>query len=93
MGHFSKYIPQDSVRIDLQFISDDPDVSGTAFLRPDGKRVIVILNRFKKDNYTLFIRWVVIFFFLIATGRMSKGLLYLTMLTEEPLTSIAMLIR
>ena len=45
LGHFSKYIPQDSSRIDLQFISDDPDVTATAFLRPDGKRAVVVLNR------------------------------------------------
>ncbi|EFX69969.1 hypothetical protein DAPPUDRAFT_328613 [Daphnia pulex] len=44
MGHFSKYIPEDSVRIGVTVI-DGSDLFGTAFLRPDGKRTIVILNR------------------------------------------------
>ncbi len=44
MGHFSKYIPEESVRIRLQMV-DELRLAGTAFLRPDGKRVIVLLNR------------------------------------------------
>ena len=45
LGHFSKYIPEDSVRIDMKGVSDDPNLFGTAFLRPDGKRAVVLLNR------------------------------------------------
>lgn len=45
LGHFSKYIPEDSVRIDMKVVSDDPNLFGTAFLRPDGKRAVVLLNR------------------------------------------------
>lgn len=44
MGHFSKYIPEDSIRIGIQII-DQTKLFGTAFLRPDGKRVVVLLNR------------------------------------------------
>ena len=43
MGHFSKYVPENSVRIDLT-ITSGADLIGTAFLRPDGKRSVVILN-------------------------------------------------
>ena len=43
MGHFSKYIPENSVRIDINVV--DKQLFGTAFLRPDGMRVVVILNR------------------------------------------------
>lgn len=45
LGHFSKYIPEDSVRIDMKVVFDDPNLFGTAFLRPDGKRAVVFLNR------------------------------------------------
>jgi glucosylceramidase len=45
LGHFSKYIPEDSVRIDMKVVFDDPNLFGTAFLRPDGKRTVVLLNR------------------------------------------------
>lgn len=45
LGHFSKYIPEDSVRIDMKVVFDDPNLFGTAFLRPDGKRAVVLLNR------------------------------------------------
>ena len=43
MGHFSKYIPEKSVRIDIKIVGKK--LYGTAFLRPDGMRVVVILNR------------------------------------------------
>ena len=43
MGHFSKYIPENSVRIDINVV--DKKIFGAAFLRPDGMRVVVILNR------------------------------------------------
>jgi glucosylceramidase len=45
LGHFSKYIPEDSVRIDMKVVFDDPNLFGTAFLRPDGTRAVVFLNR------------------------------------------------
>ena len=50
MGHFSKYIPEDSVRIDLQFIDNTNSLFATAFLQPGGKRTVVILNRYLLDN-------------------------------------------
>lgn len=46
LGHFSKYIPEDSVRIDLVETVEDENLYATAFLRPDGQKVVVILNRF-----------------------------------------------
>ena len=46
LGHFSKYVVEDSVRIDLAEVVDDPDLDAIAFVRPDGQRVVVILNRF-----------------------------------------------
>lgn len=44
LGHFSKYIPEDSVRIGISLI-DNSNFFGTAFERPDGKRTVVLLNR------------------------------------------------
>lgn len=44
MGHFSKYVTEDSVRIGLQ-LTNERKLFASAFLRPDGNRVIVILNR------------------------------------------------
>ena len=43
MGHFSKYIPEKSVRIDIKIVGKK--LYGTAFLRPDGMRVVFNLNR------------------------------------------------
>lgn len=45
MGHFSKYIPENSVRVDTQF-SNDTSLIGTAFVLPDGNRALVILNQY-----------------------------------------------
>lgn len=57
IGHFSKYIPEDSVRIDFEikeswrrwwnwWIPELNPLMVTSFLRPDGlQRTIVILNR------------------------------------------------
>ena len=53
MGHFSKYIPEYSVRIDLQFIDNTNSLFATAFLQPGGKRTIAILNRYLLDNDVL----------------------------------------
>lgn len=44
MGHFSKYITEDSVRIDVK-VANDSKLFVTAVLRPDGKKVAVLLNR------------------------------------------------
>ena len=46
LGHFSKYLPEDSIRIDLKTATNDPELLATAFLRPDDKRVVVLFNRF-----------------------------------------------
>ena len=57
MGHFSKYVPEDSVRIDIT-INNDVNLKGTAFLRPDGKRSVVILNLyvvFSMKSYATFL--------------------------------------
>ena len=45
LGHFSKYVPEGSIRIGSQLVSNDADLSITAFLRPDGKRTAVLLNQ------------------------------------------------
>ncbi|KAK4037055.1 Glucosylceramidase [Daphnia magna] len=50
MGHFSKYIPEDSIRIELEISDSTRSLFGTAFLRPDGKRSIVILNRSDEER-------------------------------------------
>jgi len=52
LGHYSKYIPEESVRIHLNVkrISDSRLFSTTAFLRPDGMRTVVILNRSDKKK-------------------------------------------
>ena len=50
MGHFSKYVPEDSVRIDIR-INGDANLKGTAFLRPDGKRSVVLLNLYDTFLY------------------------------------------
>ena len=55
MGHFSKYIPEESVRIGLQMV-DELQLTGTAFLRPDGKRVVVLLNRYSLFDMLYLIR-------------------------------------
>jgi glucosylceramidase len=44
MGHFSKYIPENSVRVNIE-ISNDTTITGTAFLLPNGNRAVVILNQ------------------------------------------------
>ncbi|KAI9560631.1 hypothetical protein GHT06_011581 [Daphnia sinensis] len=50
MGHFSKYIPEDSIRIELEMSDSTRSLFGTAFLRPDGKRSVVILNRSDEER-------------------------------------------
>lgn len=44
MGHFSKYVPEGSLRIFTNF-TEGADLTGTGFVRPDGKKAVVILNR------------------------------------------------
>ena len=48
MGHFSKYIPENSVKIDISF-SNDTALIGTAFLLPDGNRGVVVLNQYAQS--------------------------------------------
>jgi glucosylceramidase len=45
MGHFSKYIPEDSVGLHVELVNSTRQVSATAFERPDGMKSVVILNR------------------------------------------------
>lgn len=47
IGHFSKYILTDAVRIATTKYSDDIEV--TAYLNPNGERVVVLLNKRDKD--------------------------------------------
>lgn len=54
LGHFSKYIPEDSVRIGIDLI-DNSNFFGTAFKRPDGKRTIVLLNRSNEDKLIMLV--------------------------------------
>jgi len=50
MGHFSKLVRPGSQRIDLS-ITDQPNVEGVAFLRPDGTRILVLYNRDLNATY------------------------------------------
>ncbi|XP_072389814.1 lysosomal acid glucosylceramidase-like [Diabrotica undecimpunctata] len=45
LGHFSKFIPRGSVRIYSSQCDNDNKVDLVAFKRPDGGKVVVILNR------------------------------------------------
>lgn len=45
MGHFSKYIPEGSIRIGLT-MPNSTALYATAFLRPDGKRAVILLNQY-----------------------------------------------
>ncbi|CAD6992980.1 unnamed protein product [Ceratitis capitata] len=42
MGHFSKFVPEGSVRIEAQLLS--LSVETVAFKRPDGRIAVVLLN-------------------------------------------------
>ena len=44
LGHFSKYVPEGSTRIGFQ-VTNDNELSGTAFVQPDGKKTVILLNR------------------------------------------------
>ncbi|XP_076033787.1 lysosomal acid glucosylceramidase-like isoform X1 [Oratosquilla oratoria] len=44
LGHFSKFVPEGSRRIQLSNV-DDNNLSSTAFTTPDGTHVLVVLNR------------------------------------------------
>jgi len=50
MGHFSKYIPEDSVGLNVELVNSTRQVSATAFERPDGMKSVVILNRNDEDT-------------------------------------------
>ncbi len=52
MGHFTKFIPQGSMRIKSRY-SDSFGINGinyVAFLRPDGSIVIVVVNNSKNSR-------------------------------------------
>lgn len=47
MGHFSKFLPPDSVRIKVDVIDDETNCSGiwkTGFVTPAGDRVLILVN-------------------------------------------------
>lgn len=48
LGHFSKFVPRGSVRIDSNVVSSDSSttVDSVAFRRPDNSTAVIILNRF-----------------------------------------------
>jgi glucosylceramidase len=54
LGHFSRFIKPGSVRIACTRFTDNLDC--TAFLRPDGQRVLVVLNR-TKNVIPFIVRW------------------------------------
>jgi len=45
LGHFSKYVPEGSIRIDSRLDVNDVNLFVAAFQLPDGKRAAVILNQ------------------------------------------------
>ena len=45
MGHFSKYIPEDSTAIESDVVNNPLQIIATAVIRPDEMRTVVILNR------------------------------------------------
>lgn len=45
MGHFSKFIPKGSVRIESSQFSKNSDVLDIAFRRPDGGTTVIVLNK------------------------------------------------
>jgi glucosylceramidase len=47
VGHFSKFVKRDAVRIGTSTFSDD--VKATAFSNPDGEIVVIILNTSSED--------------------------------------------
>jgi glucosylceramidase len=58
MGHFSKFIRPDSVRIGIEIKTNyptNPHLAGTAFLTLDQKIVLVLQNRHEWNNYAVHI--------------------------------------
>uniref|UniRef100_A0A1I7VFG0 Glucosylceramidase n=1 Tax=Loa loa TaxID=7209 RepID=A0A1I7VFG0_LOALO len=49
MGHFSKFIPPGSVRIELHFYVKPVSYEGVAFITPAQQRILVLLNRDNKS--------------------------------------------
>ncbi|EJW77204.1 hypothetical protein WUBG_11887 [Wuchereria bancrofti] len=49
MGHFSKFIPPGSVRIELHFYMKPVSYEGVAFVTPTHQQVLVLLNRGNKS--------------------------------------------
>ena len=50
LGHFSKFVSPDSVRIGHELDGDKEDVSVLTFERPDGAIGVVVLNRGDKEK-------------------------------------------
>jgi len=44
LGHFSKFLPPDSVRIELKLWSNIDNLYATAFVRPDNAIVLIVFN-------------------------------------------------
>lgn len=56
MGHFSKFVPVDSYRIDANWDNGSNNTIAVGFLNPDGTRTAVILNQveiFQLQEYRL----------------------------------------
>uniref|UniRef100_A0A915EQN3 Glucosylceramidase n=1 Tax=Ditylenchus dipsaci TaxID=166011 RepID=A0A915EQN3_9BILA len=61
LGHFSKFIPRDSVRISSETtdfnlagnLGDQSSVEHVAFWTPDGHTVLVVMNTDKKNSFRL----------------------------------------
>jgi glucosylceramidase len=47
MGHFSKFLPRDSVHFDVQ--TDNDNIHTVGFIRPDGGTVVILHNRHSQD--------------------------------------------
>lgn len=53
MGHFSKYVKPDSVRIDSKLMSTNgTNIEVVAFQRPDKLNVVILLNRYIHKSKT-----------------------------------------
>ena len=55
MGHFSKFVPEGSIRIEVE--RSNVNVDTIAFLRPDGTVAIIIFNRFVLTYFIVSIKY------------------------------------
>lgn len=53
LGHLSKFILPDSVRVDLNLTEVPPNLYAVAFLRPDNLKVVSIFNRYVDEKFIL----------------------------------------